>query len=148
MLNVGYAIAGGVFMVGMALFAFLKGGTREKIGAGVYIAAWFASLIAQENLGFRDWPYGLFAIDTATLVALVAIAWRYPHSWPTWAAGLQLIAVMGHVMIMTTNQAPLTSIYTAMNLIGYLIILCIGVGTFYVWQERKAAAEYAQRTAR
>ena len=148
MLNVGYAIAGGVFMVGMTLFAFLKGGIREKIGAGVYIAAWFGSLVAQENLGFRDWPYSLFAIYTATLVVFVAVAWRSPHAWPTWAAGLQLIAVMGHIMIMTTNKAPTTSIYTAMNLIGYLIIACIGVGTFWVWQDRKAATEYAERTIR
>ena len=55
---------------------------------------------------------------------------------------------MGHIMIMTTNKAPTTSIYTAMNLIGYLIIACIGVGTFWVWQDRKAATEYAERTIR
>lgn len=147
MLNIGYVIVGAVFMVGMGLFAFLKGGSREKLGASVYLAAWFASLIAQENAGFRDWPYGLFAIDTATLLALIAIAWRAPQSWPTWAAGLQLIAVMGHVMILTSNRAPTASIYTAMNLIGYLIILCIIVGTFWTWQERKIAAEY-ERTSR
>lgn len=54
---------------------------------------------------------------------------------------------MGHIMILTSNRAPTASIYTAMNLIGYLIILCIIVGTFWTWQERKIAAEY-ERTSR
>ncbi len=147
MLNVVYAIVGAVFMVAMALFAFLKGGTREKMGAGVYLAAWFSTLIAQENVGFQGLPIGMFIIDAVTLLALVAIAWRAPQSWPTWAAGLQLIAVTGHLTILANAQVPISSIYTAMNLIGYLIILCIAVGTFWTWQERKIAAEY-ERTSR
>jgi hypothetical protein len=147
MLNVVYAIVGAVFMVAMALFAFLKGGMREKIGAGVYLSAWFSTLIVQENVGFQGLPIGMFIIDALTLLALVAIAWRAPQSWPTWAAGLQLIAVMGHLMILTNARIPIASIYTAMNLIGYLIILCIIVGTFWTWQERKIAAEY-ERTSR
>lgn len=148
MLNIGYAIAGAVFMVGMALFAFLKGEKREKIGASAYLFAWFSTLIAQENVGFQGLPLSMFLIDTATLVVFAALAWRAPQPWPTWVAGLQLIAVMGHIVILTSDTVPLTSIYTAMNLIGYLIIACIGVGTFFIWQDRKAAAEYAERTAR
>lgn len=135
-------------MVLMAMFAFLKGGHREKIAAGVYLFAWFSSLIAQENVGFRGLPLSMFLIDAVTLVAFVVIAWRAPQSWPTWAAGLQLVTVMGHIMIITTNRVPVASLYTVMNLTGYLIILSIGIGTFWVWQDRKAEAEYEKRTAR
>jgi hypothetical protein len=148
MLNVVYAVVGAVFMVGVALFAFLKGGPRERIGAGYLVAAWFVSLLVQENSDFRGLPIGMFLIDTFSLLVFVALAWRAPRAWPVWVTGLQAITIMGHVMAMTTNTVPLASIYTVMNLIGYLIILCIGVGTFWVWQDRKAAAEYAQRTAR
>lgn len=147
MLNVGYAIAGAIFMVGMALFAFLKGGTREKIGAGYLILAWFASLLVQENNDFRGLPIGMFLIDLFSLVFFAALAWRASQSWPVWVTGLQLITVMGHIMILTTKTVPIASLYTVMNLVGYLIILCIGAGTFWVWQDRKAAAEY-ERTAR
>ncbi|MFN7129231.1 MAG: hypothetical protein ACK4OJ_09220 [Brevundimonas sp.] len=148
MVNMGYAVVGAIFMVGMALFAFLKGGTREKIGAGYLIFAWFASLLVQENSDFRGLPIGMFLIDLFSLVFFAALAWRSPQSWPVWVTGLQLITVMGHIMILTTKTVPIASLYTVMNLVGYLIILCIGVGTFFVWQERKAAAEYEQRTAR
>jgi len=142
MLNVVYAVVGAVFMVGMTLFAFIKGGARERLGAGIYFLAWIASLVVQENVGFRGLPIGMFLIDAAVLVALAAIAWRAPQSWPTWAAGLQLVTVMGHVMILTTKSVPIASLYTVMNLTSYLIILCIGVGTFWAWQERKLAAQY------
>ncbi|WP_292121634.1 hypothetical protein [Brevundimonas sp.] len=138
----GYAVVGAVFMVGMTLFAFIKGGSRERLGAGIYFLAWIASLVVQENVGFRGLPIGMFLIDAAVLVALAAIAWRAPQSWPTWAAGLQLVTVMGHVMILTTKSVPIASLYTVMNLTSYLIILCIGVGTFWAWQERKLAAQY------
>ena len=142
MVNMGYAVVGAVFMVGMTLFAFIKGGARERLGAGIYFLAWIASLVVQENVGFRGLPIGMFLIDAAVLVALAAIAWRAPQSWPTWAAGLQLVTVMGHVMILTTKSVPIASLYTVMNLTSYLIILCIGVGTFWAWQERKLAAQY------
>ncbi|NBB65107.1 hypothetical protein GVN18_38265 [Pseudomonas sp. ODNR1LW] len=147
MVNMVYAVVGAVFMVGVTLFAFLKGGHREKIGAGYLIAAWFVSLLVQENSGFRGLPIGMFLIDAVSLLVFAALAWRAPQAWPAWVTGLQAITVMGHVMLMTTKTVPIASLYTVMNLIGYLILLCLGVGTFWVWQERKIAAEY-ERTAR
>ena len=145
MVNMGYAVVGAIFMVGMVLFAFIKGGPRERVGAGYLLAAWFASLLVQENNGFRGLPIGMFLIDAMSLVVFAALAWRAHQSWPVWVAGLQLITVMAHIMILTTKTIPIASLYTVMNLIGYLIIICIGVGTFWARQERKAEAEFASR---
>lgn len=142
MLNIVYAIVGAVFMVLMALFAFLKGGAPERIGAGGFLLAWFASLVVQEEVGFRGFPIGIFLIDLATFLVFALIAWRYRRSWSIWAGGLQLIAVVGQIMIHTNPNLPMGSIYTVVNLTSYLIIICISVGTFWAWQERKAAAEY------
>lgn len=145
MVNMGYAVVGAIFMVGTVLFAFIKGGPRERAGAAYLLAAWFASLLVQENNGFRGLPIGMFLIDAISLLVFAGLAWRAPQSWPVWVAGLQLITVMAHIMILTTKTIPIASLYTVMNLIGYLIILCIGVGTFWAWQERKAEAEFAPR---
>ena len=71
MLNIVYVVFGAVFMVGMALFAFLKGGQAERFGAGAYLFAWFASIILQENSGFRGMPVGLFLIDVVALFVFV-----------------------------------------------------------------------------
>ena len=142
MLNVGYAIAGAIFMISMALFAFLKGGTREKIGAGYLIVAWFASLLVQEYNDFRGLPIGMFLVDVFSLLFFASLAWRAPKSWPVWVTGLQLVTVMGHVMILTNKTVPIASLYTVMNLVGYLIIFCIGLGTFWAWQDRRAASQH------
>ncbi len=139
MLNIVYAVVGAVFMLGMALFAFLKGGPAERLGAGVYLLAWFASIVFQQNQGLQGVPLGMALIDVFLLFVFVGIAWRYRQSWPAWASGLQLIAVMGHVVILTRQPVPLASVYTVMNVIGYLIIITMIVGTFWAWQERKAA---------
>ncbi|WP_312685541.1 hypothetical protein [Brevundimonas nasdae] len=135
-----YAILGAVFMIGMAGFAFLKGGDTERHGAGAYLLAWFASIIVQQNADFGPArPAVLFAIDTALLVAFAAISWKSKRSWPVWASGLQLLTVMSHIMILLDTRLPLASLYTVTNLSGYLIIGCILWGTFWAWQERKAS---------
>lgn len=139
MLNIAYAVVGAVFMIGMALFAFLKGGSSERLGAGAYLFAWFATIIMQESNGFRGVPVGVFLIDLALLFVFIGISWRYRQSWPVWASGLQLITVMSHIMILTGQPILVGSLYTVMNLTGYLLIGCIIVGTFYAWQERRAA---------
>lgn len=139
MLNIAYAVFGAVFMVGMALFAFLKGGQAERLGAGAYLFAWLASVILQESSGFRGMPAGLFLIDLASLVIFIGLSWRYRQSWPVWASGIQLITVMCHLMIFTQQHVLLASLITVMNLNSYLIILCLIVGTFFTWQDRRMA---------
>ena len=147
MVNIVYAIIGAVFMVGMALFAFLKGSHAERFGGGAYLFAWFASIVLQENSGFRGLPIGLFVIDLAVLAVFIGIAWRYRQSWPVWASGIQLITVMSHIMMLTKQPVLLGSLITVMNLNGYLIITCIIVGTFYSWQERRAASAILGRNS-
>lgn len=139
MLNVIYAVVGAVFMVGMALFALLRGGTAERVGAGVYLLAWFASFIFQQNSGMQGVPIGVALIDIVLLLVFVGLSWRYRQAWPAWASGLQLITVMGHIVILTRQPVPLASVYTVMNVVGYLIIITLIIGTFWAWQDRKAA---------
>lgn len=139
MFNMLYAQIGAIAMIAMCVFAFLKGGDPERIGAGTYLLGWFASVLVQGGLGFNAIPYGVFVIDLLILVVFVGLAWRCRRTWPVWASGLQLLAVMSHILIMIDARLPIASLYTVMNLVSYLIIICIAVGTFWAWQERKAA---------
>ena len=140
MVNMIYAIVGAVFMLVMAVFAFTVGGKTEKNGAGAYLFAWFASLLMQENGPLvGNSPIGVFVIDLIMLGVFAGLAWRSRRTWPIWAAAIQLVTVMSHILILTDTQMSRTSIYTVMNLNGYLIIACLMVGTFWAWQDRKAA---------
>ena len=126
-------------MVAVATFAFLKGDDPERIGAGGYLLAWFASLLTQGDGKLYDVQWGMFAIDMAVLAVFGGIAWKSHRAWPIWATALQLLVVMSHVMIMIDLRTPIASFYAVLNLAGYAILLCIAIGTFWAWQERRAA---------
>jgi hypothetical protein len=134
-----YSQIGAVVMIAMCIFAFLKGGEPERVGAGAYLLGWFATILVQGSVDSGAVPYGMFLIDLVILIVFAALAWKSRRTWPVWASGLQLLTVMSHILIMIDTRLPITSLYTVMNLNSYLIILCIAVGTFWAWQERRAA---------
>ena len=124
-------------MVLIGLFAFLKGGEPEKIGAGAYLFAWFASVMVQSNAGLGV-QWAMFVNDVVMLAIFAAMVWKAPRSWPVWACALQLLTVTSHVMIMADLRTPISAFYTVVNMAGYGIMLAIAVGTFWAWQERRA----------
>lgn len=126
-------------MVAISTFAFLKGDEPERVGAGAYLLAWFASLLAQSDGRLYDVPLAMFGIDFVVLIVFGALAWKSQRAWPIWATALQLLVVMSHVMILIDLRPPIASFYMVMNLVGYGILLCLAVGTFWAWQERRAA---------
>lgn len=132
------ALVGAAFVVAVGLFAFLKGGEPERIGAGAFLFGWFASLMAQTSGGYFGVQWGVFAIDVVMLAIFAAMVWKAPRSWPVWACALQLLAVTSHVMIMADLRTPISAFYTVVNMTGYGIMLAIAIGTFWAWQERRA----------
>jgi hypothetical protein len=129
---------GAAFMVLVGMFALLKGGPPERIGAGAYLFAWFASVMVQTSGGYFGVQWGVFAIDVAVLLIFIAMVWKAPRSWPVWACALQLLAVTSHVMLMMKLPTPISAFYTVVNMTGYGIMLAIAIGTFWAWQERRA----------
>lgn len=134
-----YAQIGAIFMVAMGLFAFIKGDDLERIGAGSFLLAWLASLLVQEESNLREPQIAMMAIDAALLVVFAGLAWRAPRNWPVWAAGLQLLVVTSHVFTLIGAQHPVKSLYVIMSLAGYIQIILIILGTFWAWQNRRAA---------
>lgn len=134
---------GAVFVGAIALFAFLKGGQPEKIGAGTFAFGWFASVLVQSNAGLFGVQWAMFAIDVAMLLVFVAMVWKAPRSWPVWACALQLLVVTSHVMVMLNLRTPISAFYTVVNMTGYGIMLAIAIGTFWAWQERRAIGQDA-----
>ena len=134
-----YAQIGAVFVIGICVFAFLKGDDPERIGAGAYSIGWLASLLTQYTLHIGTAQYGILALDVAMLVILAALTWKSRRTCPIWAAALQLVSVMSNALVMIDPRTPLASLFTILNLTGYGVLICIAVGTFWAWQERKAS---------
>ena len=81
-------------------YALWRGRRYERIAAAVFIAATVVSIVMRSPLQGRY--HGIetsdLIIDTAVLAAVIAIALASDRFWPLWAAGLQLVDSMSHMM--------------------------------------------------
>lgn len=134
-----YSQIGAVLMVSVGVFAFLKGEDPEKIGAGAYLLAWFATLLLQNDIGLYNNAPVLFGIDLIVLITFAGLSWKSKNTWPVWAACLQLLPVLSHVLMAVDVRPPAASFYAIQNLASLGVLIAIGVGTFWTWQERRAA---------
>jgi hypothetical protein len=130
---------GAVLTVLVVAFAFLKGDEPERIAGGAYVLGWFASLLIQGDGAVGGTQWGMMAIDTIMLLVLVALVWKSRRAWPVWASALQSLVVMSHILTLVDIRPPASAFYAVINLAGTGILLAIAVGTFWAWQERRAA---------
>ncbi len=119
-------------------FAFLKGDEPERVGAGAYAIGALATLTLQRDsqLYGAQWP--LMIVETMMLIAYVALAWKSRRSWPVWAAGLQLLVVMCHILTVVDVRPPIAAFYAVINLATYGILLVLALGVLQAWRERRA----------
>lgn len=130
---------GALLVVAVCVFAFLKGGETERIAAGAYILGWFASLVLQDGGALYHTQYGVMAVDVLMLVVLAGLTWKSRTAWPAWASACQLLVVMSHLLSMSDLRPSLGNYIAVINLAGLGVLIALGVGTFWVWQERRAA---------
>ena len=129
---------GAFFAVMVVSFAFLKGDEPERIGAGGYILALFASLLVQDSGQLYGTNWGLLGIDTVMLGVFAGLAWKSNRAWPVWACALQSVIVLSHLMPLVDVRPPLSAIIAVINLASYGVLITIAVGTFWAWQDRRA----------
>lgn len=134
-----YLQIGAVLMVSVCAFAMIKGDETERVGAGAYLIAWFASILVQDDFGLYKTQWGVLVIDIIVLGVFCGLAWKSRRSWPIWATALQLLPVMSHIMTRIDMRPPASAFYAVMNLASLGILITLAVGTFWAWQERKAA---------
>lgn len=130
---------GAAIIVLVGAFAFIKGDEPERIGAGSYLFAWFASLLVQNDAQVYSLQWSMFAIDLIVLIVFAGLCWKAARNWPVWATALQLLAVASHLMVFFDLRPSVAAFYTVLNISSYGVLLCIAVGTFWAWQERRAA---------
>lgn len=109
------------------------------MGVTAYVPAWLATMLLQSQAGPYGINYPIFAIDIVVLLVFAGLAWKSSRSWPIWAAGFQMFAVLGHLVTMLGVRPDVYSFHTLLSLAGYGVLGAIAVGTFFAWQERLAA---------
>jgi len=128
-------VAIGVLVV---TFAFLKGDEPERVGAGALAIGAMATLLLQEDARLYGLQWRLMIVETIMLAAYVALAWKSRRSWPVWAAALQSVVVMCHLLTTADPRPPLVAFYAVINLASYGILLALAIGVVQAWRERRA----------
>lgn len=136
-----YAQIGTAISLVVVAFAFLKGDEPERVGAGAFALALLASLLLQDDSRLSGPQWGLMIIDTVMLGVYAALAWKSRRAWPVWAAGLEALIVMSHLLILVDLRPPLAAFYAVMNLASYGILLAIAAGTLQAWRERRLTGQ-------
>ncbi len=139
MLDTLYSQVGAVFTVLVVAFAFLKGDEPEKIGAGAYAMGWVASMLVQDDGNLHGVQWSMLAVDVAMLSVLGGLVWKSRRAWTVWATALQLLVIASHAMMLIDRRPPVSAYYFVINLAAYGLLVAIAVGTFWAWQERRAA---------
>lgn len=86
--------------LGTAAFAWFTGDGPERCGALVLVATCALGLLRMSTVGLETSHVDMFGFlsDIAVLAAQVSIALFAWRIWPIWAASLQLLAVVAHVV--------------------------------------------------
>ena len=130
---------GAGFTVLVVAFAFLKGDEPERIAGGAYVLAWFATLLVQGDSSVGGTQWGMMGIDIIMLGIYVGLVWKSRRSWPVWAAALQSLVVMSHILTLVDIRPPASAVFAVINLASTGILIVLAIGTFWAWQERRAA---------
>ncbi|MFN3814737.1 hypothetical protein [Brevundimonas sp.] len=134
-----YTQIGAVFMIAALAFAMIKGEEPERAFSGVYLVAWLASMLVQNESDLFRWQPVIALLDVVVLLSLIGLSWKSTRSWPVWAMGFQLLVLMGLVIPLMDVRPPAWSYIAVVNLGAYGVIGSLAVGTFWAWQERRAA---------
>lgn len=122
-------------------YALWRGRKYERLAALVFVGATIASILSESPI--RGRYVGIetadLVVDTAVLFAVVAIALFSDRFWPLWAAGLQLVDSMSHVM-KAVDADLLPKVYGAAERFwSYPILLILLIGAWR--QHRRTVAE-------
>ena len=122
-------------------YAFLKGGSPERIGTTILAVG---SIVTLAVLWSRTHRYGsvevgIFIVDSVCLVAFVALALRAERFWPLWIAALQVIGTAAHVIKLVDPTLISRAYAFAMAFWSYPMLLLIALGT---WRHQRRLAVF------
>ena len=113
-------------------YAFLRGSPDARIVALVCIVANFASYALVSRYSFLE--TGVLAVDLLAFLAFVAVALMSDRFWPLWVSGLQLTALLGHILKAAQTDLLPTAYAAALHFWSYPILIILAVG---VWRSQR-----------
>jgi LPXTG-motif cell wall-anchored protein len=127
-----------VFILLTCLFAFVRGGVAERMGASVILANLLT--IAVNEASLHNQLISL-AIDGLTALALLAIAMRFASLWLGAVMLLYAIQFALHAFYFVTER-PRDLLHVVINNVNFFAVgLCLAGGTVLAWRRRRRLVE-------
>jgi hypothetical protein len=113
-------------------YALVRGRKYERLAAIVFLAASLVSFLAHLSLGrgYVAMNGGEIAVDSAVLIAVVAIALASDRFWPLWVAGLQLVDSLAHILKAISTGLPPWAYAIAERFWSYPILVILFIGAW------------------
>lgn len=127
------------FIVLVVGFALVKGDETERIGGAAYALVIIAGVMTSDSSSFSLSRWSAFALDVVLLATFLGLGWQSRRSWPIWAGAFQALIVTGHIMVLANLRPPGDAFAAVNNMANYALLISLAVGTFWAWQERRAA---------
>ena len=109
--------------------AFWRGEWPERLGAALIAVAWLVTPLVELRRSWFEPQLGILAVDVATLIALVALAFWYGRYWAICASAFQAIAVLTHLAFLINPEALYRAYLFGNFSIGFLLLGSILGGT-------------------
>ncbi|WP_010165195.1 hypothetical protein [Sphingomonas sp. PAMC 26617] len=127
------AVIFNVVMVGVLLFAALRGGRPERLGALINMAG-FATTTAIRLIAARQgWAPGevsILVIDAGVAAGFYWLGVTTTRFWPIWAAGFAVADLFMSIFGALLPRVPLFAYHTGLGIYAYLALGALALGTF------------------
>jgi hypothetical protein len=134
-----YSQIGTALTVLVVAFAFLKGDEPERTGAAALVLVFLAGIVIPGSTGIIVSQWGLMGLDALFLAVLIGLMWHTRRAWLVWATACQALIVTGHALVAADLRPDGDAFSAVNNLANYGLLVALAVGTFWAWQERRAA---------
>jgi len=130
-----------VLLVFCWMYALLRGGLPERIGATIVAVGSTLTVAALSSMAIRfgSVEIGVFLVDLACLVAFLFLSLRAERYWPLWVTALQIIGIAAHAVKLADPDVIRRAYAIALAFWGYPMLLLIVLGT---WRHQQRLARF------
>lgn len=116
----------------VAVYAFIRGRRDERVVGVILVVGVIATHYAWTPLHqrFAGLETHVMAIDVAVFAGFLWVALRSDRFWPLWIAGLQLTAILGHLLKAVDVGLFSRAYGAALMFWAYPIVLILALGTW------------------
>jgi nicotinamide riboside transporter PnuC len=121
-----------VLLVLVALYALLRGKRDERQVGLIFVIGVIATelVLPPARERFASVETRLMVVDLAVFAGFLWVALRSERFWPLWMAGLQLTAILGHVLKAIDVELFARAYAAALVFWAYPMLLVLAVGTW------------------